>query len=170
MLNDDDVDAVLDLEHAADDAGHLRRGERWGGGRSDRVSAGPARWPCALTHAQPLLHVQVRRRLVVHVDVGCLHGDDAHREALQLAAREVLHLAVQEVRELELLGDVLQVVAVALLGEHLLHVALDHARDLVHVLRLDHCLELVGKDLRRAGSPVRGGRPAWPLRCAGAPC
>ena len=57
MLDDDDV--LFDVEQGADDPARL----------------------------QPLLDVEVRRRLVEHVHVRVLHRDDGDGEPLQLAAR-----------------------------------------------------------------------------------
>ena len=70
MLDDDDVGAVVDLQEAPDGPGGL----------------------------EALLDVQVGGGLVEHVDVRLLHDDDADREALQLAAGEVLDVARVDLR------------------------------------------------------------------------
>ena len=75
--------------------------------RSDELGRGHA-----------LLDVEEGRGLVEHVAVGVAHGRRGDGEALQLAARERLDLAVDQVREVEPSSDLLPAVALVALLEH----------------------------------------------------
>ena len=65
-----------------------------------------------------LLDVEEGGGLVEHVAVGVTHGRRGDGEALQLAARECLDLAIDQVREVEPSGDLLPAVTLVALLEH----------------------------------------------------
>ena len=96
---------------------------------------------------EALLDVEVGGGLVEHVHLRVLHGHHADGEALELTAGEELHLAVGHVVELQL-GEHLLPHAAAVEALHkLAHGALDGPGDGVHVLDLDHGLELLVQEL-----------------------
>eukprot|EP00968_Pinguiococcus_pyrenoidosus_P004549 scaffold301_cov243-Pinguiococcus_pyrenoidosus.AAC.54 len=90
-----------------------------------------------LSGLEPLLHVQVGRRLVEHVYVRILDRDDADGEALQLPAAEHVDASFQVAGHVQLLDGPIEVVPLVLRLENLQGVSLDRARDVVHVLGLD---------------------------------
>mmetsp|Transcript_4528 Transcript_4528/g.10273 ORF Transcript_4528/g.10273 Transcript_4528/m.10273 type:complete len:761 (-) Transcript_4528:27-2309(-) len=129
--------------------------------RSDELGRGHA-----------LLDVEEGRGLVEHVAVGVAHGRRGDGEALQLAARERLDLAVDQVREVEPSSDLLPAVALVALLEHdadrpaghrahvvrvQLHldgdaqIVLEHAREVLLQLRA----AVVGQDLVPVGRLLR---------------
>ena len=58
-----------------------------------------------LCRLEALADVEVARRLVDHVDVRLAAGADRDGKALQLAAAEVLDVAVHDLLEVELVGE-----------------------------------------------------------------
>jgi len=48
---------------------------------------------------EALLHIEVRRRLIKHVDVRISNGDDRNRKALQLSSRKISRVSVENRHE-----------------------------------------------------------------------
>jgi hypothetical protein len=65
-----------------------------------------------LRRLEPLAHVEVRARLIDHVDVRAARGAHRDRKALQLAAGQVLDVAVHDLLEVELVGELVHDAAV----------------------------------------------------------
>mmetsp|Transcript_88724 Transcript_88724/g.249901 ORF Transcript_88724/g.249901 Transcript_88724/m.249901 type:complete len:297 (+) Transcript_88724:924-1814(+) len=115
-----------------------------------------------------LLHVEVGRRLVEHIDVGGLYAEHGDGEALQLTARKVGDATLLQVRQLELLVVVSHLMIFTLRRQHLSNRHVPKAtRDPVHVLRLDHRLEAVFEEAREVGLQLAAPevrqelRPIW---------
>jgi hypothetical protein len=111
--------------------------------------------------AQALAHVQVARRFVEHVHVGLLHAHDRDAEPLQLATAELRDLPLQDRLEVEASNhfrqDVLSACRFGL--QDLRYAALDNFGDLIHVLRLNHGLELVALQLREQVLQLAAAEP-----------
>ena len=118
MLHHDDVHARLVLQHGAN---HL-------GG------------------AQTLLHIQVGGRLVVHVHVRLGDGGHCDRETLQLAARQLVDVAAQEMIQLELVAHALQHAALVARLEELAHLPAEVLRNEIDVLDLHLRHQVVHED------------------------
>ena len=100
-----------------------------------------------LRRLEPLPHVEVRARLVDHVDVRLLRRHHRDREPLQLAAGEVLDVAVEHLPQVERLEEVVGAAAARVLGlDDLPHVAAHGLGDVVDVLGLDGGDEVVLED------------------------
>mmetsp|Transcript_30853 Transcript_30853/g.75673 ORF Transcript_30853/g.75673 Transcript_30853/m.75673 type:complete len:285 (-) Transcript_30853:192-1046(-) len=95
-----------------------------------------------------LLHIQVRRRLVKHVDISLLNSHNSNGKALKLSTREILDPTQLHVLEIEKIDHHLLIVVSTLCLQHLPNDALDSLRDVVHVLRLDDGLDRVFKHAR----------------------
>ena len=101
---------------------------------------------------EPLLHVEVRARLVEHVHVGRLdrHGRDG--EPLELPSTQYAHITVEDVRQLAHLGGPLEAVppllfgALVLLLQYVADKPSHRAGDVVDILRLDGRLDIVLED------------------------
>ena len=78
-----------------------------------------------------------------------LHSSHGDSEPLQLSTGELADLTVENNIQLQIVAQLLLVLELELGVEHLVdsHVALDGARDVVHVLRLDQRLEVVFEHL-----------------------
>jgi hypothetical protein len=96
-----------------------------------------------------LLHIQVGAGLIKHIDVSLLHTDHSDRETLELSTRKGLETcAVQEGVKLKIVGDSILDLPLVPARQDLIHaMALDGLWDLVHILGLDHGLEMVLQDL-----------------------
>jgi hypothetical protein len=96
--------------------------------------------------AQTLLDIEVRGRLVEHVDIGLLDGDSSNSETLELTTRKEVDVTVHNVVQLKDVGHLFHV---AERGSALDEVSNTLVRasngpwDLVHILRLDHGLEVI---------------------------
>ena len=100
--------------------------------------------------AQSLLDIKVGRRLVEHVNICLLDAHCANGETLELTTREQVHISVQNMVQLQDIEDLFHIskggstfdkVANALLGPT------DSLGDLVHVLGLDDCFEVIFEKL-----------------------
>lgn len=103
---------------------------------------------------QSLLDIEVRRRLVKHVDVGLLDSNGSDGKTLKLTTREEVDISVHDVVQLQDIGDLLHVAqrGTALDQEsHALVGAPDSLGDLVHILGLDDGLEVI---LQKLGEVV----------------
>mmetsp|Transcript_20895 Transcript_20895/g.53905 ORF Transcript_20895/g.53905 Transcript_20895/m.53905 type:complete len:308 (+) Transcript_20895:927-1850(+) len=131
---------------------------------ANHVALGMQQGADAARGVQTLLDVEVRARLVEHVDLRVLHHDHADREALQLAARQVLDVALLHVDEVEHLEDRLLAflrvvyVALVLLAQDVAHLPLHCLRDVIHVLRLDDRLEVVLEHAREEVLQLRAAK------------
>lgn len=98
------------------------------------------------TGLETLLHVQVGRRLVKHVNLGLLNAGKADDEALQLTAGKLTNFSLQYIRHIELFNSVLEQI---LLVDVFQPLADDHLRrtrifsDRIDVLDLDQGLHLL---------------------------
>lgn len=95
---------------------------------------------------ETLSDVEVRRRLVEHVHVGVTDTGDGDSETLELSTRKLADLSFLQTLELEVGLELVPVRQLGLAIKHLAHGHvgdLDTPRDLVHVLRLGHSLEVV---------------------------
>ena len=72
-------------------------------------------------HVDPQLGVEVGERLVEQEDLRVAHQRPAHGDALALAAGELARLAVEQMADLQHVGD---------LGDRLVALGLGHAADL----------------------------------------
>jgi hypothetical protein len=81
--------------------------------------------------------------LVEHVAVRLLHGDDRDGEALQLAAGKCLDVAVEHVLQVQLGDQLVDDAAVVAIRQRLQNDSLHGFGDVVHVLRLDQCLDVI---------------------------
>lgn len=90
-----------------------------------------------------LAHIEVTRRLVKHVRVGVLEGDDADGESLQLSARKHVDVAIGKMGEVEIDHELIHLFPLVFRGENVADASLDGAGDMVDVLRLEHGLDVV---------------------------
>jgi hypothetical protein len=89
---------------------------------------------------ETLLNVEVRGRLVEHIDVGLLDANNSNSETLQFTTRKSLDITVQNGAELEGLNQLLLIVTLVLGIENLVDGTLNGTRDMIDVLGLDHRL------------------------------
>mmetsp|Transcript_16970 Transcript_16970/g.36917 ORF Transcript_16970/g.36917 Transcript_16970/m.36917 type:complete len:509 (-) Transcript_16970:689-2215(-) len=101
-----------------------------------------------LRGVQPLLDVQVGGGLVEHVDVPLLHRHHADGEALQLPSRQVPDVALPHWVQVEKIHQVLHLVTLIPLRQHLLDSAVHRSGNVVDILWLDDGLEVVLKHAR----------------------
>ena len=105
--------------------------------------------PTHLRRLEPLPHVQVRARLVHHVHVSLLRRHHRDRKPLQLPARQVLDVAVEDLLEVERLEQILRAPAPGVLGlDDRSHVAPHGLGDVIDVLGFDRGDEVVLEDAR----------------------
>ena len=96
---------------------------------------------------EPLLDVEVGRRLVEHEDVGGLNADHCTGEPLQFSSREVLHVTLLDLEEVQHFAHLVLALELVFFVQQRLDRALDSFRDLVNVLGLDNGLQIVLQDL-----------------------
>ena len=95
-------------------------------------------------HLDPLIDIEVRCGLVEEVDVGVLHHGRGHGDPLQLSAGQLVQLPVEDLRQLEHLGGLVDGHALLDPGQQVSDDALGCLRELVDVLRLHGGLDLAG--------------------------
>merc|ERR1719357_1129166 len=96
---------------------------------------------------QPLLHIEVGAGLVEHEDVGVLDAHHGAGEPLKLSSGQVFDIPVLHLQEVEDIAHLSLVLQLILLVKQTLNTALDGARNLVDILRLNHSLEVIFQDL-----------------------
>jgi hypothetical protein len=95
---------------------------------------------------QTLLDIEIRGGLVEHIDIGFLDSNSSDSKTLEFTTREEVNITVHDVVQLEDIGNLFHVtergstlneVSDTLVG------AFNSPGDLVHILRLDHGLEVI---------------------------
>ena len=95
---------------------------------------------------QTLLDIEIRGRLVEHVNIGFLDSNSSDSKTLEFTTREEVNITVHNVVQLEDIGHLFHVTErCSALDEEsdTLVGAFNSPGDLVHILRLDHGLEVV---------------------------
>jgi hypothetical protein len=99
---------------------------------------------------QTLLDIEIRRRLVKHVDIGFLDANSADGKTLKFTTREQGNVSVHNVVQLQDAGHFLGVAkcgsALEEISDALLR-ATDSLGNLIDILRLDNSLEVVLQEL-----------------------
>lgn len=81
--------------------------------------------------------------------VGFLNTGHSDGKPLQLSSRKLPNFTFKNLRELQPFTDCVEVIELELILQHLVngHFALDGTRNVVDVLRLDQCLQVILQDL-----------------------
>ena len=101
---------------------------------------------------QSLLDIEVRRRLVEHVDIGFLNPHQANGEPLQFSSRKLVNIAIQDMFQFQNIKDIIIIVHLETSFQQTLNGLISSSfqglRYLVDILRLDNRFQIVFKYLR----------------------
>mmetsp|Transcript_11127 Transcript_11127/g.24519 ORF Transcript_11127/g.24519 Transcript_11127/m.24519 type:complete len:258 (-) Transcript_11127:387-1160(-) len=109
--------------------------------------------PNHMSRSQPLLHIQIRTRLVKHVHIRYLHRHSRNSKTLKLSPTQHGNITIQHVSKLPRLGSPLETIPsfrrrpFILLLENIPHQSPHRTGNMIHILRLDRSLDVILQNL-----------------------